>query len=691
MYKHTLSFLLIVLLLLAVLSMQCGCTNVNSASFVTQTFVSAMEQKDFSTAYSCLWQRAEIIPEETFLIACQNIMDTLDVTAVTFTDTSIETEDSTLYFNYTICYESADGYTLENSIRLHMLQEDGTYYIEYLGDMLLPEYTPDCKITRITLKGSRGEIFTADGMLVATNDYSETIYLKVNNNLDATSTLYAIDALVDIPEDEWETILSQYDFALKNVYASVIATVLPKGTLTSELRASLLAIEGVGIDTDSLTPQRYYPYANIYAHAVGYASSPTEEELSALAAKGYSNATLVGKTGVEEEYDLYLQPKNGFKINLYTSDGSYISTLYEQAAEDGADIYLTINSSAQQETYYLLESYFLGDQTGASIVMDPTTGFVEALVSSPSYDPNIFSFPVEEDYLAELNSEENLTPFFNRVTFGLYPPGSIIKPFSVTPALENNIITRYTVFPYTVTNNQWTPNGVWYWDPVTRNETPDAALDLDTAIRFSDNIYFSWAALKTGDTLFMEYMERIGIGEAVLFDLPTADSNLINEGTEMTRKLLSDMAFGHGEILITPLQTASLYTVFQNGGDILVPKLVWKICRNEGDSYETIYQAEREVYIENVMREDTVDILTYSLKRVVLSGTAKSLKITGKTIAAKTGTALKGEEKDRKIAWIAGWYQDMSEDRLVVVVVDSERYASDNRHAIARSLLDWTY
>lgn len=152
-----------------------------------------------------------------------------------------------------------------------------------------------------------------------------------------------------------------------------------------------------------------------------------------------------------------------------------------------------------------------------------------------------------------------------------YPPGSLLKPFTIVPSLENGVVDANSVFPYEVTGNSWKPDGVWYWDRVTRNESPDGPVNLEMAFRFSDNIYFSWATLNLGQEKFLEYMNRIGIDTAVPFDLPTAKGNLINEGTEINRKLVSDMSFGHGEILLTPIQAASMYTVFQNNGDMLAP------------------------------------------------------------------------------------------------------------------------
>ena len=100
-----------------------------------------------------------------------------------------------------------------------------------------------------------------------------------------------------------------------------------------------------------------------------------------------------------------------------------------------------------------------------------------------------------------------------------------------------------------------------------------------------------------------------------------------------------------------------------------------------------LYEAAREVYIAGAMQADTVSILTNSLKHVVTSGTAQSLQTPGLTLAAKTGTALKGDDKTKKIAWIAAWYQDMPDDRLVLVMIEGPRSQSDRRHAVAKALL----
>ena len=699
-YKKIIYICAAILLLTVGLLVITGCSN-NSVSSVTNNFQKEMEAMNFENAYKYLWWRADGVSKETFVESCKSIVDSLGVTKISFENAEIYEDGEQAYFSYTIVYEIGTAYQIKNSVQQHIVTESGDHYIEYKHDMLLEGYEPGGKISRVATQGKRGEIFTQDNVAVAVNDYSETVLLNVNKDLDINTVINQLTTVLEITDDKViADIRSRYNSALEHSYGTSMVCVMPKGSVDDAKRAAILSVnEAVTIDNTSVTSQRYYPYGTVYAHVVGYASTPSEEELATLKEEGYASASLVGKTGIEKQYDRYLQPKDGFRINMYKEDGVFIRTVYEQPAENGADVILTLDSYLQQKATYLLSGYMNKNQTGSSIVMDPTTGFVQAMASGPTFDANIFSFPVSDNEYQKLVSEENGAPLFNRATSGLYAPGSILKPFTVTPALENDIVTRYTVFPYSVSGNKWKPPGTWYWDPVTRNEAPDGPLDLDRAIRFSDNIYFSWVALQMGEEMFMDYMKQIGFGDTVPFDLPVAQSNLINPNDEnnatsynddgsITRKMLSDMAFGHGNELITPIQAAAMYTAFSADGDIIAPKLVERIEKtNANKEVEIIFQAEKEVWKAGVIKPETLEILNYSMKNVVLSGTAKSLQTKGLTLAAKTGTALKGDGKDTKIAWLAAWYTGMEEQRLVVVNIEGPRKNDDNRHAIAKALL----
>ena len=674
------------LLALAILFGTGACSNQNIESTLADDYLLALCNMKFEDAYSFFWKYSNPPKKDEFVSDYQAVVDALGITSISVKESKIDFEDQYVTLHYTLSYACERGFTLENKCTARLFSDNRGTFLEYSPSLILPDFEHGDTVRIQTLSGKRGEILTEDHVVVASNDYSETVMIRVSGNLDISASIRALSERFDLTEKQAQKIKKDYDIALEMNYGTVAAHVLPKGTLSTEDETDLEQIAGVYVDRDSVTPQRYYPYKEIFCHIVGYTGAPNEDELATLKEQGFANATLVGKAGLEKSYDQVLQGKDGFRVILMNADGQAKSTLYEKPAENGQDLVLTLNSKTQQRAYYLMQSQLPSSQKGVSIVLDPKTGFVESIVSSPSYDPNLFSFSMTDEQYAALTSEESGNPLFFRATQGLYPPGSLLKPFSVTPALEKGVISPTDVFPYKVVDGEWTPEGVWYWPPITRSEEPDGPLDLNRAIRFSDNIYFSWVALQLGDQDFMDYMRRIGLGESIPFDIPTAKSNLINQNTEMTRRLLTDMSYGHGEILVTPLQMASMYTAFQNDGNALVPKVVKATYQSDGNQ---ISEAQTEVFKTGIMKTETISTLIPSLKDVVTSGTASRIQIDGLTLAAKTGTALKGEadNKTQKISWICGWWQDMPEDRLALVVIEASRYDNDQKQYIVRELL----
>lgn len=676
--------LALVFCLCALLS--CG-VPANADDFV-DSFVIALTNQDFKTVYSYFWSRGDLPSEEDFISSYQGFLDALGAQSITVENVS-HTESS---LEYTIVYSGEDLGDISNQCSLMMVEEDGARYIVYSSDMIMEGYSDGDRVTKVTTTGQRGEIFTADNVLIATNSYADTVYLDVTqvpNVEDGQSSITQLASLLELDQDESVDIMKKYTDALDKNYGTVIVDVRPKDSIDDALAAQITAIPGAAIDKTSMTVQRYYPYAGIYSHITGYVGSADEDDVARLEEMGLPSSTKVGKAGLEAQYDDYLQGQNGFQIRLYSSDGQFKQVLYEKPAVDGCDLYLSINSEMQSKAYYLMCSNMGDEQTGAAIVMDGSTGFLSAMVSYPSYDANVFNFALSsEEYYELFEAEDKLQPLYCRATQGLYPPGSLIKPFTAVPALESGSITADTVFPYTVTNNEWIPEN-WHWEPVRRNEETQGEMNLANCLSYSDNIFFSWLALeKIDQDTFLSYLEELGFGEAIPFDIPTAKSNLINEGREIEPVLISDMGFGQGELLLTPIQIASMYTVFQSGGDIMTPKLVKSIKQyNEDGEYVTVKSFEPEVWKESVVEPGALSTLSEALETVVESGTASSIQIEGVNLAAKTGTALKGDDKTKESSWISAWYQGMEENRLALVVVDGPRRQGQFKFRVAKELL----
>jgi len=689
--KKCIAFLLVMMLVFPPFLASCG--GVAATDGVLDDYFVCLSNKNFAGAHEYLWKYGSTISKKQYVEYYQNVMTSLGVTDIALKERSLVEEGDVSFLAYTLIYKTKTIGDIQTSCRIRII-DDGELHLEYDPSMLLEGYDNGDRITLISLPGRRGEMFTADHVLIAANSYAETVYIDAKVSLDITATLSRLSEVLSLSDAELTAAKKKYDTAVKNNYAASIVKVYGKGTLSDSLYEKLTAIEGVGVDTDSMTPQRYYPYGKVFSHITGYTVAPNKKEAAALAEKGFVNAREIGMAGLEKAYDEILQGKDGYRVQLSSASGQYKSTVCEKAPVHGQDLILSIDSKAQQKAYYLMASGVKKDQTGASIVLNAKTGFVEAMVSSPSYDPNLFVRGISKADYDALMDEASGAPLNFRATSGRYPPGSLLKPFSVTPSLEKGIITKNSVFPYTVENNQWIPpNEPWGWPPVTRNEEPDGPLNLDMAMKHSDNIYFSWVALKLGEKDFLAYMKKIGLGEAIPFDIPTAKSNLLNKDTQMDRKLLTDMSFGQGEILVTPIQIASLYTAFQNGGDALAPKLVAEIKQGEGQEYVITQAMQTEIYKADIMTDQTINTLIPALKDVVSVGTGHSIQIEGLTLAAKTGTALKGKEKTERTSWIVAWWQDMEESRLALVLIDGPRHDSngklreEKKFGIARELL----
>ena len=235
--------------------------------------------------------------------------------------------------------------------------------------------------------------------------------------------------------------------------------------------------------------------------------------------------------------------------------------------------HLTIDIDLQKRAEEVL-NVLLPDIAAAVVVIDPTTGALETIASNPTYNLNDFVRGIsDEDWNALISSSGK--PLFNHATTGLYPPGSIFKPFTASLALESGVITKNTEFTQKIENDLWTPSGfgAWTYPAIKRiklNNRP-TPLNMRTAMITSDNIYFAYAALKSGQEGFMAFAQSIGLGEAIPFELSTAKSQLKNDATEFNIKYLADSGYGQGEMLFTPLQLAAAFGAFANNGDIMQP------------------------------------------------------------------------------------------------------------------------
>lgn len=682
--RLTAAFLTLLLISAGVLS---GCTALNiGLNNSANDFVHLMESQDFGGLYDILYISDPNMNAEDFETRLKNIYSAIGVSKITISDRQIKQEDDRTFMEYTMTYETTKAGKLTDKYTVYFQQTGDGYQPIWQDSLIFPQMDTGDVVRVKNVSYKRGEIFTKDGYPVAINDYAQTIYLDATQDIDLDTALSSIGAVVELTDKELEKIKKDFSSAKENNYATCIVKAVAKDSLTSQQQEALLAITGVGIDEDSLTPIRYYPYKELYSHIAGYLKELTQEDITdEMKEQGYEAGDKVGTIGLEKEYESTLRGEDGFQIYIEDNCGAFKHMVYEKPVQNGQDIILNIDHQSQLIGYYKLNEVLEEGQSGVAIVMDGKTGAVETMADFPSYDNNIFSFAVSEEDWQKIQDTNAMYPL---ATQGLYPPGSIIKPFTVVPSLQEGIVDETTVFPGKIVDNKWTPDrDDWVYPPIGRVDSVKGEPNLENSLIYSDNIFFAWANLQLGEEKFMTYMKRTGFGEAFDFELPVSTSQLINEDTQMNIKYLADMAYGQGEMLITPIQAASMYTAFLNEGTMIKPKLIGEQKVEDGLNYNTVSEMTTEVFLEDVIDQESLATLQPILKKVVEEGTARSISRYSDSLYAKTGTAEVGSQKERVISWLAVYSDDPENTKVVLVMVDVPSQGGNVKFGVAQELL----
>lgn len=397
---------------------------------------------------------------------------------------------------------------------------------------------------------------------------------------------------------------------------------------------------------------RKYPYKDITAHITGYVQGITAEELESKAEKGYNAHSIIGKTGLEQVYEERLKGKDGLKIYIEDNNGNIVKTIAETKGNDGEDIKLTIDINLQTKLYEKIKN-----DKGFFVVMNPQTGEILALVSTPSYDPNKFVTGMTNDEWNSISTNE-AKPLFTRF-ISTWCPGSTFKPITGAIGLTTGNLSEDDEFNYS--GLAWQKDSSWGDHKITTLTAYSGKKNLKNALIHSDNIYFAQAVLKVGEKTFTEGLDKIKFNEDIDFELDTNKSTYSNSGRIEREATLADSGYGQGQLLVNPIHMASIYSAFVNEGNMVKPYIEYKENR------------EKEYLVKNAFSKEAANIIREDLIQVVESptGTAHDLKVNGVKLAGKTGTAeLKAskEEKGKTLGWFNCFTVDEELDKSMLIV-----------------------
>jgi len=421
----------------------------------------------------------------------------------------------------------------------------------------------------------RGLIYDRNGVLLADNQPSYILSVVRESVTDLDDTLSELQALVPIAASD----LENFHKKLKRQRPSEAVPL--RFRLTEEERARLAVnrfrLPGVVVEAQLL---RYYPHGELFSHALGYVGRINEQEAQELDVTDYRGTFHVGKVGVEKFYEDILHGTVGYQNVESNAHGRVLRVLERFAPTTGKDLTLSLDYRVQRAAFEAM-----GDRRGAVVAIDPRTGGLLALVSTPGFDTNLFVNGISSSEYAALRDSLDV-PLFNRAIQGTYPPGSTIKPFMAMAGLQSGLVTPET----TVADPGWFSlpgDSHRYRDWILRirgtGHAPRVAMKM--AIAESCDVYFYDLARRLTIDRMAEYLQPFGFGERTGIDTTNERAGVL-PSTRWKRAAMAQSWYpgetisagiGQGYMLASPLQLAVATSVVASRGQRWTPRLVMAV------------------------------------------------------------------------------------------------------------------
>lgn len=535
-----------------------------------------------------------------------------------------------------------------------------------------------------------------------TYDLEEDI--EFGETLDVLCEKYKIDNSLSLSE-KLKILNLRYEIT-RNGY-SLFTYVTIANNVSYETMAYIEEIKNeLGGITVLASPKRYYNYGDSLAHVLGYVSSISSDEYEVLKNDGYSQNSIIGKTGLESFLEYYLKGTNGkVRTEINSTGTATYEYVYEQAVS-GMDVTLTIDYRLQKIAEQALEyqikklqsennGKYTDASSGAVVITNVKTGEVLSLVSYPSYDPNLFISGISYSDWNTLNNDENI-PLFNRATQGKYSPGSTFKMISAIAGLETGNITATEliedtgVYPYSYNPVCWI---------YTDYRETHGLVNVSDAIKVSCNCYFYEVGRRVGIETLVEYAMMFRLDQKTGIELTETTGTIA--GTQDIDWYLGDTlsaAIGQSYNSYTPVALANYIAALANGGTLNRLTLIKSVDSGNG----SLDEDELNEYIETktgvVLKPTKVELKDETLK-TVLSGMERSSMEPGGGIyhvfgsndievAGKTGTAEVGSGSANALF---GGYAPVDNPEIAIVVVIEHGGTGSNAARVAKDIINEYY
>lgn len=563
------------------------------------------------------------------------------------------------------------------------------WQLQILEGQRFSRLSDENRIRLIPVPFTRGIIYDRDGRILADNR--------------PTFNLMAIAAEIDDPHRITSTLRRGVSFSGDHIASAIIRAKKRHPFRPIRLRRSLsweemawvkthqLDLQGVWVEAE---PVRFYPNGPVAAHVLGYVGEITEELLRRWGKRGYRVGDQVGKAGVESAMEPWLKGRHGGLQVEVDAQGRQLMVLNEVSFEPGANVYLTLDLRLQQ-----VAERALGERDGAVVAGDPSTGEIFALVSHPSFDPNLFSWGLTKSQWRRIQRDPR-HPLQNRAISAQYPPGSTFKIVTALAGLQEGIISPKSRF--------FCPGYYHLGDRTFRcwREAGHGWLNVTQALVQSCDVFFYQLGLKLGPERLAKHARSMGLGRPTGLELPFERGGVVPSAKWKRRNLSRpwllgetlSFAIGQGYTLVTPMQQFVLISAVANGGKVLVPQLIQRVQKRNG---KVVKEFNKKVRAVLDVHEETIALLQEAIRQAVMSpmGTGKRARIPGIEVAGKTGTAqVVGIREDideeslpyelRDHAWFLGYAPAGRPKIAVVVLVEHGGKGGKVAAPIARRIME---
>ena len=509
-------------------------------------------------------------------------------------------------------------------------------YVQVLKGSHFHHLSVNNRIRVIPLEPQRGRILDRNGRVLADSRLSFDVTIIPQDVLDKEMLFTYLSQVLKMNKDE---VVRRYRQQLHTPFAPVVLVEDVDKKIAMVLEENRYRFPGLYIQE---TFQRWYPFGKSAAHVLGYVGKIDSHKIKKLKHYGYSQQSIVGYSGVEEYYDRYLMGKEGGLQIEVNNRGQQVQLLGIRQPDRGKDIHLTIDAGIQE-----IASKIMGDQAGSIVMMDMDSGEILCLLSSPSYDPNIFTDLKRSRERGRLFIDPG-SPLLNRAIKGQYPPGSVFKAVMSVAGLMEGVVTTHT--KYNCSGSYKLGNRIFRCTHVHGGQ------DIVQALGHSCNIYYYHLGLLLGPDVMNRYAKIFGLGMLTHIDLPSEERGFIpssknRRGREKTGWHKGDslnFSIGQGEVLATPIQVARMMAGVALNGRMPEPRVLKMI---EDEPLVTTSTARTIP-----LRKEVMDAVHEGLRTAVIGsqGTARQMNMAGFEIYGKTGTAQTVPGK-KTHAWFAGY------------------------------------